>query len=140
MTAALELQAAIVATLRQSSMIQALLGGMHVYDDVPDRQRPPYISIADVTSIDWSTGDLEGEEHFVEIAAWSRGEGRKLAVELAGAVKQVLCLSATQAGLALPGHVLVNLTHEETRSTPAGDDAHFSAVVLFRAITEPRAD
>ena len=80
MTAALELQTAIVAALRQSSALTGLLGGAHVYDDVPDSRRPPYVVIGPLETVDWSTSTEEGEEHFIEITAWSQANGRKQAV------------------------------------------------------------
>ncbi|MCB1385915.1 MAG: DUF3168 domain-containing protein [Nitratireductor sp.] len=135
MTAALELQTAIVAALRQSSALTGLLGGAHVYDDVPDSRRPPYVVIGPLETVDWSTSTEEGEEHFIEIAAWSQGNGRKQAVAAAAEIRSAL--SALPASL--PGHVIVNFAHETTRSEADPDDRHFKAVASFRAVTEPLA-
>ena len=135
MTAAIELQSAIVSALRSSSALTSLLGGAFVYDDVPDSRRPPYVVIGPVETVDWSTATEEGEEHFIEIAAWSQSNGRKKAVAAAAEIRSAL--SALPGSLA--GHALVNLTHETTRSEADPDDRHFKAVVSFRAVTEPLA-
>ena len=70
MTAALELQSAIVAALRASSSLTGLLGGAFVYDDAPDTRRPPYVVLGPIETVDWSTATEDGEEHFIEITAW----------------------------------------------------------------------
>ena len=133
MTAAIELQSAIVSALRSSSALTSLLGGAFVYDDVPDSRRPPYVVIGPVETVDWSTATEEGEEHFIEITAWSSANGRKAAVAMAGEIRAAL--SALPGNL--PGHALVNFTRETTRSEADPDDRHFRAVSSFRAVTEP---
>ena len=133
MTAAIELQSAIVSALRSSSALTSLLGGAFVYDDVPDSRRPPYVVIGPLETVDWSTSTEEGEEHFIEITAWSSANGRKSAVAMAGEIRAAL--SALPGNL--PGHALVNFTHETTRSEADPDDRHFRAVSSFRAVTEP---
>ncbi|MCB1386556.1 MAG: DUF3168 domain-containing protein [Nitratireductor sp.] len=135
MSAALELQAAIVSALRQAPGLLTALGGPHIYDDVPDTRRPPYVQIGSVETLDWSTGTEEGEEHFVEIAAWSETNGRQAVALLAEAIRLAL---AALAG-PLPGHALVNLSHEATRTEPVSGDRHFRAILSFRAVTEPLA-
>ncbi|WP_075995842.1 DUF3168 domain-containing protein [Salaquimonas pukyongi] len=133
MTAALELQMAIVSALRQSTALTALLGGAHIYDDVPDARRPPYVVIGPVETLDWSTSTEAGEEHFIDVAIWSLANGRKAVVSMAAEIRTTL----SSLPRTLAGHVLVNLTHESTRSQAGSNDRHFRAVVTFRAVTEP---
>ena len=135
MTAALELQSAIISALRASSSLTGLLGGAFVYDDVPDSRRPPYVVLGPIETVDWSTATEDGEEHFIEITAWSQANGRKQAVAVTAEIRAVL--STLQSNL--PGHALVNFTHETTRSEADPDDRHFTAVSSFRAVTEPLA-
>ena len=135
MTAALELQSAIISALRASSSLTGLPGGAFVYDDVPDSRRPPYVVLGPIETVDWSTATEDGEEHFIEITAWSQANGRKQAVAVTAEIRAVL--STLQSNL--PGHALVNFTHETTRSEADPDDRHFTAVSSFRAVTEPLA-
>ena len=135
MTAALEMQSAIISALRDSSSLTGLLGGAFVYDDVPDSRRPPYVVLGPIETVDWSTATEDGEEHFIEITAWSQANGRKQAVAVTAEIRAVL--STLQSNL--PGHALVNFTHETTRSEADPDDRHFRAVSSFRAVTEPLA-
>ena len=131
-TAAVALQQAIFSTLTNDAPLVALLSGERVYDEVPARADFPYIAFAQTTERDWSTGSEEGIEHTLTMHVWSRGGGRKEALDILGAVRSAL----NDQPLSLTGHRLVNLRHElsEARRDPDGETYH--GIVRFRAVTE----
>ena len=68
----------------------------------------------------------------VTLHVWSRGSGRKEALEIMGAARVVL----HDQTLSLSGHRLVNLRHtfSEVRRDTDGETYH--GIVRFRAVTE----
>ncbi len=132
-TASFALQKAIHAALTTNAALLALLGGPRVYDDVPRGAPFPYVTFAQSTERDWSTGSEEGGEHIVTLHVWSRAAGSKEAQEIIGAVRAALHDQA----LALTGHRLVNLRREfsEVRRDADGETTH--GLVRLRAVTEP---
>ncbi|MEI9900811.1 MAG: DUF3168 domain-containing protein [Hyphomicrobium sp.] len=127
------LQQAMFAKLTNDSALVALLGGPRVYDDVPVRAAFPYVTFAQGTERDWSTGSEPGSEHALNLHVWSRASGRKEAQAIIEALRAAL----HEAALALTGHRLVNLRHEssEMRRDPDGETYH--GIVRLRAVTEP---
>lgn len=127
------LQQAIFASLTSDSGLLALLGGAHVYDDVPPRAPFPYVTFAPGSARDWSTGSDIGTEHAIVLHVWSRAAGRKEALAILDALTERL----HEAPLELVGHQLVNLRHEssDVRRDADGETCH--GIVRFRAVTEP---
>jgi hypothetical protein len=127
------LQQAIFATLSADAALLALLGGQRVWDDVPTRADFPYVTFAQTSERDWSTGSEDGLEHVVTLHVWSRGGGRKEAHLIMGAVRAAL----HDAALELAGYRLVSLRHEfsEARRDADGETTH--GIVRLRALTEP---
>jgi hypothetical protein len=68
MSAASELQAALVAALAGADGIDGVASG--VFDGPPPRAAFPYLVVGDGLSFDWSTKDARGREHRVLITAW----------------------------------------------------------------------
>lgn len=132
-SASLDLQRSVFAALTASTPLTALLGGPHVYDDVPRQAAFPYVTIGQSTVRDWSTGGEPGHEHILTLHVWSRAAGRKETYEIIGALEETL----HDASLALSQHRLVNLRHEvsDARRDPDGETYH--GVVRYRAVTEP---
>jgi hypothetical protein len=132
-SAAWALQQAVFAALTNDAVLSALLGGTRVYDDVPVRAEFPYVTFAQSSERDWSTGSEAGAEHVLTLHVWSRGGGRKEALAVMAAARAVL----DDAALTLSGFRLVNLRHElsEARRDPDGETWH--GIVRFRAVTEP---
>ena len=127
------LQQAIFAALTADAALVALLGGERVYDDVPSRAEFPYVTFAQTSERDWSTGSEEGSEHVLTLHVWSRAGGRREAHEIMGALRAAL----NDEALPLSGYRLINLRHEfsEARRDPDGESFH--GIVRFRAVTEP---
>lgn len=128
-----DLQRSVFIALTSSAPLTALLGGPHVYDDVPRHAAFPYVTIGQSTVRDWSTGGELGHEHILTLHVWSRAAGRKETYEIISALEATL----HDASLALSQHRLVNLRHEvsDARRDPDGETYH--GVVRYRAVTEP---
>jgi len=133
MSAAISLLAHVHAKLISDGELTALLGGPRVYDLVPSRVRPPYLTFGPSDHLDWSTSSEEGEEHAIVINAWSRKRGRKEALQIAAAVKTALADLRGQLG----DQMLVNFTHEFTRGERDEEEGLFVARLNFRVVTEP---
>jgi hypothetical protein len=127
------LQQAIFAALTADAALIALLGGERVWDDVPTRADFPYVTFAQTSERDWSTGSEDGAEHVLTLHVWSRAGGRKETHEIMGAVRTAL----NDAALSLSGYRLINLRHEFSEARRDADGETFHGIVRFRAVTEP---
>ena len=127
------LQSSIFQALANSPELTSLLGGERIYSNPPPAAQFPFITLGQTVNLDWSTGTEDGTEHSLTLHVWSRGGGRKEAVEIMAAARAVL----HEAALSLSGFRLVNLRHEvsEARRDPDGETYH--GIVRFRAVTEP---
>jgi hypothetical protein len=132
-SAAWALQQAIFATLTGDAGLVALLGAERVWDDVPTRVDFPYVTFAQTSERDWSTGSEDGLEHVVTLHVWSRGGGRKEALQIMGAVRAAL----HDAALELTGYRLVSLRHESSDARRDTDGETIHGIVRLRALTEP---
>jgi hypothetical protein len=132
---ALTLEQAMRDRLLAHAPLTALLGGSHVYDELPRGAHPPFVAMASIETRDWSVMEAKGHEHAVTIGVATRERSRELAEQIAGEIEAAL----DRATLTLTGHVLIDLQHIFTSVTrPRGGD-HFGAVVRLRAVTEPLA-
>jgi hypothetical protein len=128
--AALALHIAMRERLLAHAPLTALLGGGHVFDEVPRGSNEPYVVFAGIETRDWSVQEQKAHEHFVTLEVKTKSRGRKLAQEIAGEIEAAL----DGAALTLTGHVLVNL--RAIFWTVARSNETFNAVVKFRAATE----
>ena len=129
-SAALALQIAMREALLAHAPLLALLGGGHVFDEVPRGEKEPYVAFAAIETRDWSVQGQKAHEHFVTLDVKTKSRSRKLAQEIVGEIEAAL----DGAALTLAGHVLVNL--RATFWTVARSNETFNAVVKFRAATE----
>ncbi len=127
------LQQAVYSALIGDLAVTSLLGGPHVYDDVPQGKDYPYLTFGQSSLRDWSTGSDDGAEHIFTLHVWSREAGRKQVYELMAALRTAL----HERALAMTGFALINLRHEfsDARREPDGDTYH--GTVRFRAVSEP---
>lgn len=132
-SAAWSLQESIFQALTNDPALTTLLGGAHVFDDVPQDASFPYVTLAQSEARDWSTGTEEGSEHIVTLHVWSRAGGKKETQAIVEAVQDVL----HDADLTLSDHRLINLRQEraEVRLEPDGET--YRAILRYRAVTEP---
>lgn len=137
MSAAAELQAAIVPRLKGWPAVSAIVAG-RVYDDVPRDSSGqvtatfPFVSIADFQELTDDADCIDGAEIFVSIDAWSRSVGFREIHHLAAAVKAALHKAPLEMGDA----ALVLLEHTSTRTLRDPDDKTRHAVIEFRALVE----
>ena len=133
LSAGWDLQRAVYGALAGDATLVALLGGPHIYDDVPQRAAFPFVTIGRSELRDWSTGTDPGTEHQLTVHVWSRVAGRREVHEILGALADIL----HEASLSLTDHVLVNLRQDfsEVRRDPDGKTYH--GIMRLRAVTEP---
>jgi len=133
LSAAIELQKQLYARLTSNTALLDLLGSPAIFDDVPNGQKPPYLTFGESRHSPWSTGTEEGTEHIITLDVWSDLDGRKQLFEITGAVGTAL----EGFNVPLEGHVLVNFHATETTIIRNVDAGLFQAEVNFRAVTEP---
>jgi Protein of unknown function (DUF3168) len=131
---AFELQAVMRAKLLAHAPLLSLLGGAHVYDEVPRGEKPLYVAFAGIETRDWSTADQKAHEHFVTLEVTTNARGRKIAQ----AIVNELDVALHDAPLAPQGHTLVNLRTLGWTVARAKATDNFGAAIRFRAATEPQ--
>ena len=131
MNAAFALQTAMRDALLAHAPLLALLGGGHVFDELPRGSQEPYVIFTAIETRDWSVQGQKAHEHFVGLEVKTRSRSRKLAQNIASEIETAL----DDAALVLNGHALVNL--RLAFWTVARSNDVFGAVVKFRAATEP---
>ena len=132
-TASQELHQAIYQALIADTALTTLLGSAKIYDHVPQRTKPPYITIGMTLEREWDTSTEEGREHIITLHSWTENKGRKLAQDIIIAIEQVIRTTP----LNLTNHVLVNKVFEfnEVRRDPDGETIH--GITRYRMVTEP---
>ena len=133
MNAALALQTAMKEMLVAHAPLTALLGGAHVFDELPRGAKAPYVEFSSIETRDWSTMDQKAHEHLVQISVATNERGRALAQGLCDAIEQAL----DNVNLNLNGHRLVNLRSVFWSVARSRSDQNFGATLRFRAATEP---
>lgn len=129
----LTLRNSITQVLGGSSDLAALLGGVRIYDEVPEQASFPFITLGQSVIRDWSTGSEDGGEHRVTLHVWSPFGGKKHVQNIIQAIRT----SLRDRPLRLADRHLVTLRHEfsEARLDPEGDSFH--GIIRYRAATEP---
>ena len=130
MNSALALQIAMREALLSHAPLSELLGGGHVFDELPRGAQEPYVAFAGIETRDWSVQGQKAHEHFISLEVKTRSRSRALAQDIVGEIETAL----DNADLTVPGHALINL--RLTFWTVAKANEAFGAVVKFRAATE----
>jgi Protein of unknown function (DUF3168) len=130
-SSAISLQVAMRDALLAHAPLLALLGGGHVFDELPRGSQEPYVAFAGIETRDWSVQDQKAHEHFISIDVKTKSRSRKFAQDIVNEIETIL----DNAALTLSGHALVNL--RLTFWTVARSNEFFGAVMKFRAATEP---
>ena len=131
-SAALALQAAIVAALLADDDLAALVGD-RIHDAPPRDAAFPYVSLGLMRATDWSTATEDGAEHEVTVHVWSRERGKRACHAIMAAIRGVL----HDAPLTLDGHALVNLRCVDGEVRREADGITWRGALNFRAVTEP---
>jgi hypothetical protein len=133
MNAALALQQAMRAALLADTALMTLLGGAHVFDEVPRGEQALHVVFTTIETRDWSVMDQKAHEHFVTIEVSTNERARVKAQAICNRIETVL----DNAALTLTGHRLVNLRNVFWNVSRLKPDKNFGAVLRFRAATEP---
>jgi Protein of unknown function (DUF3168) len=133
MNAGLSLQKSMRDALLASTPLRALLGGAHVYDELPRGAKPPYVVFNSIETRDWSVADQKAHEHFVELRVATPDESRSAAQAIGDAIEATLDM----ADLTLADYRLINLRLIFWTVSRNNSAASFGATLRFRAATEP---
>ena len=133
MNAALALQQAMRAALLADTALLSLLGGAHVFDELPRGEQALHVVFTAIETRDWSVMDQKAHEHFVTIEVGSNERGRAQAQAICNRIEAVL----DNATLVLTGHRLINLRITFWSVARAKNEKTFGATLRFRAATEP---
>lgn len=131
---AFALQDAMKARLTAHAPLTALLGGAHIFDEVPRGEQLPHVVFAQIETRDWSVADQKAHEHFVSIEVKSNSRSRKAAQAMASEIEAAL----DNVALTLVGHTLINLRLIFWSVSRAKTSDTFNGVLRFRAATEPQ--
>jgi Protein of unknown function (DUF3168) len=129
-----ELQTAMRTKLISHIPLTALLGGSHVFDEVPRGEPPLYVAFAAIETRDWSVFDQVAHEHFVTLEISTNARARKIAQAIVSEIDQAL----NGAALTLAGQTLVSLRMIFWTVARTKSSENFGAVIRFRAATEPQ--
>jgi Protein of unknown function (DUF3168) len=133
MNAALSLQQAMRAALIARSPLTALLGGAHIFDEVPRGANPPYVLFTGIETRDWSVADQKAHEHFVSLEIVTNSRSRGLAQSIAQEIETALDMMP----IALVDHKLVNLRNIFINILRSVKTDNYVGTLPFRAATEP---
>jgi len=129
----LSVQQAMLAALRLRTTLTTLLGGAHIYDELPRGANAPYVLFNGIETRDWSVMDQKAHELLLTLEIMTNMRFRNQAQ----AITQEIETALDGVALVLADHKLVNLRcvfniTSRNKSTDA-----FTATMRFRAATEP---
>lgn len=127
----LELQGAVVARLKASAALTALIGG-RVYDSVPADAAFPYVSIGPSQAVADDADCITGFEVTLQLDGWSRMPGFVELRQVAEAVREAL----HKVDLQLTDNALVSIEHRQTRELRDPDGLTSHAVIEIVALIE----
>lgn len=131
MSSAAELQKAIFAALGANAAL-AVIVGARIFDHAPASVAFPYITFGRSSVYDWSTGTESGTEQLFTVHVWSKGKGKKEALEIMDLARQTL----HDAALVLQGHRLVNLRLQFSEARYDDRNEAHHGLLRFRAVVE----
>ena len=129
-SASLAVQTMLRDRLLGHAPLTTLLGGGHIFDEIPRGSPEPHVVFSAIETRDWSTQDQKAHEHFMTLEVKTKAPGRKLADQIVAEIE-----TAFDTPQPLAGHTLVNLRIVFWTVFRTGDN--FNAVLRYRAATEP---
>ena len=130
----LAVQQAMLAALTTRPALTALLGGAHVYDELPRGATVPNVAFTTIETRDWSVADQKAHESFVGLDINSKSRSRAQVQNIIQEIETAL----DGAALLLNGHNLVNLRCVFISAARQRAADYFTATMRFRAATEPQ--
>lgn len=132
MSAASNLQQAIVSTLRNDTELMSSLKVADIFDRQIQGARLPYIVLDNLETTEWSTDDDCSEEHRVTLAVYSGENGRREVQTILKRLRQVL----HDAALLLVEARLVGLRVVSTDMRRMPKSRLHRGTMVLRAFTE----
>ena len=129
----LSVQQAMLATLRARTSLTTLLGGTHIYDELPRGANAPYVVFNAIDTRDWSVMDQKAHETFLSLDVATNMRQRTQVQ----AIVQEIETALDGAALVLVDHKLVNLRCVFNVASRNKTAEFFNATMRFRAATEP---
>ena len=133
MNSAFALQVAMREALLARTELRSLLGGAHIFDEVPRGATAPYVAFTAIETRDWSVADQKAHEHFVTLETLTNQRGRSAAQAIAAEIEAAL----DDAALILDSHKLINLRSIFSTVSRNVKTENFGVIQRFRAVTEP---
>ena len=129
---------ALAASIRAAAMadagVKAILGETaRIYDDPPPDVIFPYVTLGRVESKPSDASGVAATEHAITLHCWSRYGGRAQALQVVGALREVL----HNAALDVEGRRLVFLFASFSDVFRSGDGRTTHGVLRLKALTEP---
>ncbi|MGL4494868.1 MAG: DUF3168 domain-containing protein [Beijerinckiaceae bacterium] len=124
--------AVLIARLRADTALLTLLGGPHIYEQVPADRKPPWVIVEEVTARDNGTSLDQGHIHRLTLACVSAMPGITQCAEIAARAAALL----DNAALLPDGHRLVNCAVTETALRRSDKRQRRIMAVRLRAVTE----
>ena len=131
MTAALELQTALVACLAADADLVALVEN-RIHDGAPRGPAFPSITFGEAGQADWSSDAESGGDVRLTLHVWSRAIGKREAWAIIGHLMRLL--HDTPLALEARALVLLRVTFAEVRLDPDGRTEH--GIVRVAALIE----
>jgi Protein of unknown function (DUF3168) len=133
MSPGLSVQQAMRAALLARPALITLLGGAHVFDEVPRGANPPFVVFSALETRDWSVIDQKAHEHFLSLEVVTNARTRPLAQNICAEIE----LALDNAALTLTDHKLINLRVIFANVIKSISTSNYGAALRFRAATEP---
>ena len=130
----LDVQQAMKSALASRPALITLLGGAHVYDELPRGATAPYVMFTTIETRDWSVADQKAHENLVTLEVSSKSRSRAQAQNIV----QEIELALDGAALTLVDNNLINLRCVFISAARQKSADYFSATMRFRAATEPK--
>ena len=124
-----ELQQAVYTALTGDAPLMAMITGVH--DHVPQDAAYPYVTVGEASVTAYGAVGIVGVETTLVLHVWTRSRGRKEAKLVIAEMHRIL----HDADLAVPGHNLVWLRFEFSRTTLDADGATYHGLARYNAVT-----
>lgn len=131
-----ELITSLFEALTDSSELTSLLGGVKIFDRVPDRAGFPYVVIGRTSTTDYSTASEDGVAIVLFIHCWSKSADRR---EI-HAVQQQIDAVLTGPLPAMATHNLIHLRNQFSETQRDHVRRVMHGLTRFRAVLEPKTN
>ncbi len=128
-----ELQSSIFKVLAADTTLVENLGGLKLFERMPERAQYPYVVLGRQTISDWSTSTEDGEAIVFFVHVWSRAKNYDQSSMLQDRIKYLL----TETLSDLPTQKLIHLRFQLAETRRDRLNGHLHSIMRFRAVIEP---